>query len=68
MDTQLNTNLTYSFPGIQFDEFRFSELIYAFLMRIRAGLAAQADSWAVERERKRSRRISGDLAGAQRMM
>jgi hypothetical protein len=27
--------------------FRFSELIYAFLMKIKAGLAAQADSWAV---------------------
>ena len=47
-------------------EFRFRELIYAFFVRIRAGLAAQADSWAVGWKRKRSRRVSGGLAGAEK--
>jgi len=43
---------------------RFSELIYAFLMKIKAGLAAQADSWAVEWERRWSDRLDGHLVGA----
>ena len=34
-------------------------------MRIRAGLAAQADSWAVERERRWSDRLAGHLVGAE---
>jgi hypothetical protein len=44
---------------------RFSELIYAFLMKIKAGLAAQADSWAVEWERRWSDRLDGHLVGAE---
>ena len=47
------------------DKFRFRELIYAFLVRIRAGLAANADRQAVEWERRRSGRLAGHLVGAE---
>ena len=49
----------------QFEQFRFCELIYAFLVRTRAGLAPLADSWAVEWERRRSGRLAGHLVGAE---